>query len=278
MVQLIVSETINPLPKATGPADLHMIDALPFAETKVERARLLRQVAPRRMHLADHDIFAHEDMHECSDGIAVALGSLQPEGNVVLLGKVILEVIGSIVEIVGHNIDLAAVAKIRRGRTSRTTCRILATDSFRLKNASSRWLDSLLPGSFHKPSRSLIHHQAIGPIEERISHSRGQEHIFEAVVVEIVCGNAPGPECFHARLDADFLKLPSPEVFEKGISEDHLVILDLERVGESFLEFLGCYFVKLAERAGDSGEARFFIFLALRGIEWVNFTVLAAYR
>src|SRR5262249_52151878 len=92
------------------------------------------------MNLPDHFFLTHVDVHQGTNGIAVtllralvgpgawlavvsgrpvALAALQPKGDVVFPGKLVLEVIGTIVEVVGDDVEPAGATKVGGGGAAR---------------------------------------------------------------------------------------------------------------------------------------------------------------
>src|SRR5262249_40455486 len=60
------------LAHAGGPGDFDAVDVFRVAEAEVGRARRLRQIPARRLHLARQDVFAAIDADHGADGVPVA--------------------------------------------------------------------------------------------------------------------------------------------------------------------------------------------------------------
>jgi hypothetical protein len=101
--------SLDCLDGAAGPANINAIYSGTIAQAKMQGVGRLRQVAARRLHLADHDVIAGMQRNQCADGVPVALRSPQPEGHVVSGGKLVLEEVGFVVEVVRYDVEAAAV-------------------------------------------------------------------------------------------------------------------------------------------------------------------------
>ena len=66
------------------------------------------------------------------------------------------------------------------------------------------------------------------PIKERVSHPRRDEDVLESVVVKVAGGDAPRPKSLHSGFIRYFLEAAFAEVLEEGISEQNVLVANLE--------------------------------------------------
>src|SRR5262245_47395783 len=79
------------------PVDFGSIDLGAGTQPEVEGLGGLGQVAASGLHLADHDLLAHVEYDQGADRIPVAPRPGQAEGDVVLPGETVAEVVGAVV-------------------------------------------------------------------------------------------------------------------------------------------------------------------------------------
>src|SRR5688572_3695707 len=104
--------SVKRLRLAAGPADFRPVDSAPVAEAEVQGLRGLRQISTRGMNLPDHDRVANMQSDQGPDRIAVARSPGQPEGDVVLLGEMVAEIVRPVVEVVDDQVQAAIAIEV----------------------------------------------------------------------------------------------------------------------------------------------------------------------
>src|SRR5262249_1826968 len=98
---------INGLLLAARPLNFNAVDLGTVAQAEMHGFGGLRKVATGRVDLPQHHFLADIELHQRADGVAIALGALELEGDVVFAWEVVLEVIGLIVEVVDDDFEPA---------------------------------------------------------------------------------------------------------------------------------------------------------------------------
>src|SRR5262249_44662758 len=151
----------------------------------------------------------------------IAPCSFQSKSDVVFLPKLILEEIGLVVEIVGHDVESASASEVSDCGATRAARGPLTGDSFLQVLASRRWLNALAAGSIGEGPIAVVHHEGVRPVGERKAHAGRKKHVLVTVIVEVAGHDAPRPERLDARLVGYLLEFSPSKVSKERVSEDN---------------------------------------------------------
>src|SRR6266851_6398744 len=133
---------VQPLHDPPGPANLDPIDLGVVAEAEVYHPARLGQVTARRVHLPHHHGLPDPQPHHGTDRVAVAVGSCQPQLHIVPSGKPVGEVVRTVIEVVGYDLEPTVAVEIGYDGSPRAARRLPAGDALFLINAARRRLDA----------------------------------------------------------------------------------------------------------------------------------------
>src|SRR5258708_37955152 len=131
----------------------------------------LGEIATGWIHLPDHHRFSCPKANYRADRIPIARRSRESKLNVVLLRKLVREEVGSIIEVVGHDVQAAIAVEIGDHCAARASRGWLTTDVLFLIDTADRRLDPKRGTALAKRAAAVVHHQLVGPVVKRIAHS-----------------------------------------------------------------------------------------------------------
>src|SRR5687767_15161696 len=94
-------------------------------------------------------------------------------------------------------------------------------------DAARRRLDSESASPIAKGAIAIAHHQLVGPVVERISHSGCDEYVLAAVVVVVASSDAPRPERLEPGADRALTEPALTEIAIQSIPEEVGVVVFL---------------------------------------------------
>lgn len=112
LIQRIDRGILQRLHDAPRPADLDPVDPAPIAEAKVHYSTRLGEVTARWIYLLDHQRVPDPEPNDGADSVTVAARSSQLERHIVLAGEPVAEIVGAVVEVVGHDVELTIAIEI----------------------------------------------------------------------------------------------------------------------------------------------------------------------
>src|SRR5947209_6245643 len=198
VLALVQTDVVEPLDGPARPGDFDLVNGRLVAQPEMEGVRRLRQVAAGRLDLPRHHLALLVDADDGPDRVAIAPRAPQAEGDVVPPRALVPEQVRLVVEVVDHDVKPAGPGEVGDRGAPRAADGLLAVDRLGQCDPPGRRLDAEGGGHVAERAVALVHHQAVGPVVERVAHARRDEDVEVAVVVEVALGDAPRPEGLQA--------------------------------------------------------------------------------